>query len=109
VLPIRPGKEKDAIAWLKQAEVEGGENLSSQYLGPEGGTVEAALLNLAGAVGNLGTDINNTLATETVFQTGFDPLEGGFRAPEGSFDKFDQWIEVLPTDQVVALEYFPEV
>ena len=81
--------------------------MGSQYLGPEGDTVEEALLNLAAAVGNLGTDINNTLATETVFQTGFDPLEGGFRAPEGSFDKFDQWIEVLPTDQVVAIDYFP--
>jgi len=109
VLPIRPGKERDAIAWLKQAHVEGEENLSAQYLGPEGDTVEEALLNLADAVSDLGTDINNTLATETVFQTGFDPLEGGFRAPENSFDKFDQWIEILPTDQVVAVEYFPEV
>ena len=108
VLPIRPGKERDAIAWLKQAHVEGEENLSANYSGPEGDTIEKALISLADSVSDLGTDINNTLATETVFQTGFDPLEGGFRAPEGSFDKFDQWIEILPTDQVVALEYVPQ-
>ena len=38
---------------------------------------------------------------------GFDPLEGGFRATGRPFEVFDQWIEVLPTDQVVAVEYNP--
>jgi hypothetical protein len=41
-----------------------------------------------------------------VFTEGFDPLEGGFRAPE-PFQIFDQWIEILPTDQIAAVEYDP--
>ena len=47
--------------------------------------------------------IKNTIATETVFENGFDPLDGGFR-PAEAYQVFDQWIEVLPTDQVVAVE-----
>jgi hypothetical protein len=38
-----------------------------------------------------------------VFEKGFDPLEGGFR-PAEPYQVFDQWVEVLPTDQVVAVE-----
>ena len=49
------------------------------------------------------TDINNTLAAEKVFETGFDPLGGGFR-PAEPYMIFDEWLEVLPTDQVVAVE-----
>ncbi len=41
------------------------------------------------------------------YENGFDPLEGGFRATGTPFEIFDQWIEVLPTDQVVAVEYNP--
>ncbi|MBC7724724.1 MAG: hypothetical protein H7146_08250 [Burkholderiaceae bacterium] len=33
------------------------------------------------------------------------PLQGGFRAAsQGDFEVFDQWVEVLPTDQVVPAE-----
>jgi hypothetical protein len=43
-----------------------------------------------------------------VFETGFNPLEGGFRDPKSSpgtpFALFDRWIEILPTDQLVACE-----
>lgn len=49
------------------------------------------------------TQIANTLVAEKVFETGFDPLDGGFR-PAAPYEVFDQWIEVLPTDQVVAVE-----
>jgi hypothetical protein len=51
--------------------------------------------------------LTSTLATETVYEKGFDPLEGGFRATGEPFEVFDQWVEVLPTDQVVAVEYLP--
>jgi hypothetical protein len=45
------------------------------------------------------------LPTETVFTHGFDPLEGGIKFGADAFTVFSQWIEVLPTDQVVATEY----
>jgi hypothetical protein len=43
---------------------------------------------------------------------GFDPLTGGFRAQSldgNGFEIVDQWIEVVPTDQVaaVAVKYDP--
>lgn len=52
---------------------------------------------------------------EKVYEHGFYPLQGGFRlspaAPnpdpnntDSNFQVFDQWIEVLPTDQVVPVE-----
>jgi hypothetical protein len=52
-------------------------------------------------------NMENVLATETVYETGFDPLPGGFNATGEAFKPFTQWIEVLPTEQVVALEYTP--
>jgi hypothetical protein len=56
------------------------------------------------------------LPTDQVFEHGFDPLQGGFRADpqdpnsKGPFEVFDQWIEVLPTDQIVpvAVKYDPK-
>jgi hypothetical protein len=54
------------------------------------------------------------LPTDEVFERGFDPLQGGFKAvdeaPPGSSDEakpcpiFAQWIEILPTDQIVPVE-----
>lgn len=45
------------------------------------------------------------LPTDKVYEHGFDPLQGGFVAqPQTPFEVFDQWIEVLPTDQVVPVE-----
>ena len=57
----------------------------------------------------------NYLPTDEVFERGLDPLQGGFKAvasddlqarPEAQhpFKVFDQWIEVLPTDQIVPVE-----
>lgn len=110
VLPIRPGHEQDAIAWLKQADVEGEEALDEDYPwqpgDPEsyrGKTIGAVLDLLAQELQAANTEMANTLATEKVFETGFDPLEGGFQ-PAAPYQVFDQWVEVLPTDQVVAVE-----
>jgi hypothetical protein len=110
VIPIRPGKEEAALNWLQLAHVEGSADLDATYGGNEpelaGKTIAEALEILATKVTSVsGADIGSVLATETVYETGFDPLEGGFRATGTPFEIFDQWIEVLPTDQVVAVEY----
>jgi hypothetical protein len=42
---------------------------------------------------------------DRVYEHGFYPLRDGFRANvTGDYEIFDQWLEVLPTDQVVPVE-----
>lgn len=42
---------------------------------------------------------------DRVYEHGFYPLQGGFKAKvEGFFEICSQWIEVLPTDQIVPVE-----
>jgi hypothetical protein len=110
VLPVRPGREPDALKWLQQADVEGEAALGLGYEklkdDPDtyGGKKVGEVLDILAAqlqVSNTATA--NTLAAEKVFETGFDPLAGGFRRAS-PYEVFDQWIEVLPTDQVVAVE-----
>jgi hypothetical protein len=53
------------------------------------------------------------LPPDRVYERGFDPLAGGFRATPKQGEHFaviDQWVEVLPTDQIVAVpvEYDPK-
>lgn len=52
-------------------------------------------------------DIETVLASDKVFETGFDPLSGGFDAGLPANEVFSQWITVLPTEQIVAAEYVP--
>ncbi|MDZ4710764.1 MAG: hypothetical protein SGI89_00400 [bacterium] len=41
---------------------------------------------------------------DRVYEHGFYPLKGSFRANvDGNYEIFDQWIEVLPTDQIVPV------
>jgi hypothetical protein len=52
-------------------------------------------------------DENTVTATpiDRVYEHGFFPLEGGFRSNVGKdYEIFDQWIEILPTDQIVPVE-----
>jgi len=50
-------------------------------------------------------EVQSYLPTEKVFEHGFYPLQGGFKAGGATpFEIFDQWVEILPTDQVVAVE-----
>jgi hypothetical protein len=74
----------------------------------------ATLANKCGDATALADD-NKVSATpiDKVYEHGFYPLQGGFRAtptktdpqnPDGYFEIFDQWVEVLPTDQIVAVE-----
>jgi hypothetical protein len=47
------------------------------------------------------------LPPERVFEFGFDPLDRGFKPlpDQGEvFGMIDQWVEVLPTDQIAAVQ-----
>ncbi|MGW6574038.1 hypothetical protein ACWGAN_17900 [Streptomyces sp. NPDC054945] len=114
IMPVRPGQEVAALAWL--LGVEGSAGLGLPYPVQQGDPAEfqnksygEVLQLLATKLQAANTDVTNTLAAEKVFETGFDPLEGGFRKPDSPYQIFDQWIEVLPTDQVaaVAVRYDP--
>jgi hypothetical protein len=120
VLPIRPGRELEAIAWLENAHVEGSDGLSDSYIlqkddPPEfaNKSVRQVLELLAEQIAELQVQARTVDPTsdafpgELVFEKGFDPLAGGTRLDAEPFDVFDQWLEVLPTDQVVAVEYIP--
>ncbi|MBB3453159.1 hypothetical protein FHT86_001415 [Rhizobium sp. BK313] len=136
VIPIRIGKEREALNWLQQAHVEGAEGLDAQYIAspddppelistPEHTvTIRDALDFLiekiqefdtnarTPVIGNPAdpTDASNhfagSLPTEAVFEHGFYPLEGGVQVFEGGTSQsiFAQWMEILPTDQVAAME-----
>jgi hypothetical protein len=47
-----------------------------------------------------------SLPTEAVFENGFYPLKGGVQFTGDAMEQaiFSQWMEILPTDQVAALE-----
>lgn len=151
VIPVRPGKEQAAMAWLQNAMVEGADGLEAMYTPPaqSGAELDHIRDNLKLAAGTPVTlhnaldslcidvakkyaesnttkkfpdnpeinDDNKVISTpiEKVFEHGFYPLQGGFRvnpADPGedpnntaiNFQVFDQWIEILPTDQVVPVE-----
>jgi hypothetical protein len=63
---------------------------------------------------NVDNKVSST-PVEKVYEHGFYPLKGGFRMnpndanpdpnnKEKNFQVFDQWIEILPTDQLVPVE-----
>jgi hypothetical protein len=134
VIPIRPGKELEAVNWLQQMNVEGVDGLDSLYqaasedlnkirtaLGVASVTIRDAIKYLCLEVAlkhqqsvEVGkypkdeiNDDNKVSATpiDKVYEHGFYPLKGGFRARVSeNFEICDQWIEVLPTDQVVPVQ-----
>lgn len=59
-------------------------------------------------------DEENTVSAtpiDRVYEHGFFPLENSFKANvDGNYEIFDQWIEILPTDQIVpvAVKYDPK-
>jgi hypothetical protein len=128
VMPIRPGREREAIAFLQRPEVADTEGLDEPYSydpasDPEsykGQTIKGVLLQIADRIAadyakeltpvKLDPlDVNSKMAlpTETVFAHGYDPMEDGVAFGEKGvqFKVFSEWMEVLPTDQVVATEY----
>ena len=129
VIPIRLGRELEALEWLKQSAVEGSAGLGETYAGDDrqlfkdkyfqrhnitkDPTVEEVLVMIAEDVAAKHSDSLKVvtegnvsyLPPDKVFEKGFDPLTGGFRATwEKNFEFVDQWIEILPTDQIVATE-----
>lgn len=127
VIPIRPGKERAAINWLKQVEGLNGIGPNDIYTGKETGLQGKPLIDVMGILADKvkakhekaikttdfpdpddpGDPQKTVRATpvDRVYEHGFYPLQGGFRAPVGGdFEIFDQWTEILPTDQVVAVE-----
>jgi hypothetical protein len=126
VIPIRPGREDEAMRFLSRPEVAGTEGLDQPYRfdpnqdPPEyrGLTLRAVLLKIAEKIaaeqrealtpvkvrpGDPNSDM--ALPTEIVFANGFDPLAGGIAFGKDPFTVFSQWTEILPTEQVVATEY----
>jgi hypothetical protein len=138
VVPIRPGKEQRALGWLQGANVEGADGLDAAHDAPpaELERIRQALGLAAGAVVTLQHAIDalilrlserhaaartkmtgengaalDYLPMDQVYEHGFDPLVGGFKIPPTKdYEIFDQWLEVVPTDQIVpvAVEYDPK-
>lgn len=138
VIPVRPGKERAAINWLQRLHVEGSDGLDDDYVAPADQlaeiphagpsvTIRDAINHLCDIVAKKHEDSmkvgrypadeinddNRVSATpiDKVYEHGFYPLQGGFRvADPADFEIFDQWVEVLPTDQVVpvAVKYDPK-
>jgi hypothetical protein len=126
VLPIRPGREKDAMTFLSRPEVAGTDGLDEPYPfdaaedPPEyqGKSLQDVLLMIAAKIAEeqeksltpvpVEPGVPNSdmaLPTEIVFAHGFDPLAGGISFGKEPFKVFSQWTEILPTEQVVATEY----
>ena len=140
VIPIRPGKEKAAINWLKGVEGFNGIGDTDIYQtnNPnekdvngdplDGQKMIDVILDLAEKIrrkheegvknGNFPkqdevsdpalVDADNVVTStpiDRVYEHGFYPLAGGFRANVSkNYEIFDQWLEILPTDQVVPVE-----
>jgi hypothetical protein len=141
-MPIRPGKEKAAINWLKHMDGFNGIGPTDLYAGEgtdefgnglNGKPLVEVLDLLAESVAKkhveefttkafdltdpkLPHDPDSTVTAtpvDRVWEHGFNPLLGGFQArpltekddPNHSenFQTFDQWVEILPTDQVVPV------
>lgn len=132
IIPIRPGKERAAFNWLTRVNVEGSDGLDSEYIAPAAElaeiphsgnkvTIRDAIFHLCDEVrkkheDSLKTgkypedeinDDNKVSATpiDKVYEHGFYPNQGGFKIdPDEPFEVFDQWVEIMPTDQVVPVE-----
>ncbi|MEU7880171.1 hypothetical protein [Microbispora bryophytorum] len=151
VIPVRPGRERAAVNWLQQMNVEGIDGLDKPYAASaaELDEIRHGLLTadphdpvgdvptLSDAIRFLCLDVArkheeavqvrkfpndvsihdddkvSSTPVEKVYEHGFYPLQGGFRVdprkpdpgnPDPHFQIFDQWMEVLPTDQVVPVE-----
>jgi hypothetical protein len=114
VVPIRPGREKAALNWLRSIEGHEDDGWDIPYLGTAdedaefaGKTVGQVLEIIAERLEEVNGNIEHVLEADKVFEHGFDHLAGGFDAGVPAEEVFSQWISVLPTDQIVAAEYVP--
>lgn len=122
VIPVRPGREKAALNWLRSIEGHEHDGWDTNFIGitPEDKAIIAELVadgkkptignvleKIADQLKKQNGDIKNVLEADKVFEHGFDHLAGGFDAGLPANQVFSQWISVLPTDQIVAVEYEP--
>ena len=121
VIPIRPGREKAALNWLRAIEGSKDDGWDTAYaaLTPEDEQIVGELVaegktptigNVLGKVADHMADnglIKNVLEADRVFEHGFNHLQGGFDAGVPANQVFSQWISVLPTDQIVAIKFEP--
>jgi hypothetical protein len=111
VLPIIPGRERAAIEWLRQPHVEGHEGLDAQHVDsdgrPTGQTVQQRLLELASEISVQHDDVY--AAGQRVYETGFRAIEGAVRLTGEPLEVFAQWVEVVPTRQIVPVPYNPRI
>lgn len=113
VIPVRPGHETAALNWLRAIEGHESDGWDSPYMGTADEDAEFAgmtvgeVLQIIATRMEARTEITTVLASDRVYQTGFDPLGGSFEAGLPANEVFGQWISVLPTDQIVAAEYVP--
>lgn len=111
VIPIRPGREKAALNWLK--EIEDKDGWETDYVGNDdpafiGKTIGEVLEIITDRMEKENGDIKNVLEADRVFEKGFAHLgENAFDAGLPANQVFSQWISILPTDQIVAVEYEP--
>lgn len=69
-------------------------------------TVEEVLDELAEEIAEKNNDDALYLAAQTVYENGFDPLAEGFDINGDTLlDVFAQWVEILPTNQIVPVQY----
>jgi hypothetical protein len=140
VIPIRPGRERAAINWLKGVEGMNGitDDVIYHSSNPEEKDVNGQPLDgqpLIDVLMDLGEkvrrkyregidtgkypkqdevsdpalvdDASTVTATpiDRVYEHGFYPLAGSFRYDVSkNYEIFDQWLEILPTDQIVPVE-----
>ena len=114
VIPIRPGREKAALNWLRAIEGHENDGWNTPYLGSatedaefRGKTIGEVLETIADRMEKQNGDIKNVLEADKVFEHGFDHLAEGFDAGLPANQVFSQWVSILPTDQIVAIEYEP--
>jgi hypothetical protein len=114
VIPIRPGREKAALGWLRGIEGHENDGWNTPYLGNAaedaefiGKNIGEVLEVIADRMEKRNGEIEFTLEADKVFEKGFSHLANGFDAGLPANNVFSQWISVLPTDQIVAADYKP--
>jgi hypothetical protein len=121
IVPIRPGREREATEWLKGVlEGDAGLDATHEQQLEELADKIAAKHAMADTVVEEPDPLRpedpqatvSATPVDRVYEFGFDPLAGGFRAQSidgAEFEIVDEWIEVVPTDQIaaVAVEYDP--
>lgn len=114
VIPVHPGREEAALNWLQHIEGHEDDGWHSPYLGTavedaefQGKEVGEVLAIIAERMVKENGGVDQTLKADEVYEKGFSHLQGGFNAGLAPNEVFSQWIAVLPTDQIVAVDYAP--